>query len=62
MGPQWMVRRIFSDYKDAGGVLMAYTIENVQDYQGQKFSSFIKIDSVKTNVALDDAIFKMPAK
>ena len=52
----------FSDYKEAGGVLMPFTVENVQEYQGQKFSSFIKIDSVKTNVPIDDSVFKMPAK
>jgi hypothetical protein len=52
----------YSDYKDAGGVLMPYTIENAQEYDGQKASFFIKVDSVETNVAVDDAIFRMPAK
>jgi len=52
----------FSDYKDAGGILMPYTIESVQEVQGQKYSSFIKVDSVEANVPVDDSIFKMPAK
>jgi len=51
----------FSDYKQVDGVLIPFTIENVSEYQGQKFSSFIKVDSLQHNVAIDDAIFKMPA-
>lgn len=50
----------FSDYKEVGGLLFAHTIENISDYQGQKYSSFIKLDVVEQNVTIDDAIFKMP--
>jgi outer membrane lipoprotein-sorting protein len=52
----------FSDYKEAGGVLIPYTVENVQEYQGEKYSRFLKVDSVEVNVPVDDSIFKMPAK
>ncbi|MFI5135334.1 MAG: outer membrane lipoprotein carrier protein LolA [Chitinophagales bacterium] len=50
----------FSDYKQVDGVLLPFTVENVNEYQGQKFSSFIKMDSVQHNLAVDDALFKMP--
>jgi len=50
----------FSDYKEVDGVLIPFTIENVSEYQGQKYSQFIKIDTIEHNVAIDDAVFKMP--
>ncbi len=50
----------FSDYKEVEGMLVPFTVENVSEFQGQKYSSFIKMDSVKYNVSIDDAIFKMP--
>ncbi|MEO5673336.1 MAG: hypothetical protein ABIQ74_01695 [Chitinophagales bacterium] len=52
----------FSDYKDAGGVLTPYTMENIQENQGQKYSFFIKIDQVEANIPVDDSVFKMPSK
>jgi len=50
----------FSDYKEVNGLLVAFTVENVSEYQGQKYSSFIKMDSLQYNVPIDDSIFKMP--
>ena len=50
----------FSDYKEVNGILMPHTVENIGEFQGQRFSSFIKIDSIEQNVAIDDALFKMP--
>ncbi|MBX7141194.1 MAG: hypothetical protein K1X63_08965 [Chitinophagales bacterium] len=50
----------FSDYKEVNGLLMAHTVENISEYQGQKYSSFIKMDSIELNASIDDAIFKMP--
>ncbi|MBA3649220.1 MAG: outer membrane lipoprotein-sorting protein [Chitinophagales bacterium] len=49
-----------SDYKEVNGVLMPFTIENKANYQGQSFSSFIKIDSIKANSALEDSFFQEP--
>ncbi len=51
----------YSDYKDVNGLLIAFTIENVSEDQGQSYSSFLKMDKLEQNVSVDDAIFKMPA-
>lgn len=52
----------FSNYKETSGVLIPYTIENASEYNGQKFSSFINLDSVKVNTQVADSVFKMPSK
>jgi outer membrane lipoprotein-sorting protein len=52
----------FSNYKETSGVLIPYTIENASEYNGQKFSSFINIDSVKVNASVADSSFTMPSK
>jgi hypothetical protein len=50
----------YSDYKETAGILMPFTIENVSEYQGQRYSSFLKMETMEHNIAIDDAMFKMP--
>ena len=52
----------FSNYKETNGILFPYTIENASEYNGQKLSSFINIDSMKVNTTVADSVFTMPSK
>ncbi|MCS6991839.1 MAG: hypothetical protein NZL95_08255 [Chitinophagales bacterium] len=52
----------FSDYKEINGLLIPHSMEMVGEFQGQKFSSYINIESVVHNVPLDESMFRMPEK
>jgi len=49
-----------SDYKEVNGILMPFTIEQKAVYQGQSYSSFIKLDSIVANGTVDPALFQEP--
>ena len=51
----------YSNYKETNGVLFPYTIENASEYNGQKVSAFLNIDSVKINDPVADSVFAMPS-
>jgi len=57
-GSEVEVDSFLSNYQPVDGVLFPYSVEN--KVQGKTMGHFT-IDSVKTNVPIDDAVFAMPA-
>lgn len=51
---------IYGDYKEQGGIMMAYSIESKTP--GQEGSQKITVSAIEINVPVDNAIFVMPAK
>jgi len=58
-GREYVEDEYYSDYKPVGGVLMAHAVETRVDGQPEDQITF---DKVEVNVAIDDAVFKMPKK
>ncbi|MDW8394280.1 MAG: hypothetical protein RMK52_10240, partial [Chitinophagales bacterium] len=52
----------FSDYKEVNGLLIPHTMEVVSNFQGQRFSSYVNLESVQHNIPLEDSLFRMPEK
>ena len=59
MGQEMEVDSYPSDYKSVNGVMMAHTID--QRVGGNSVMKLV-MDKVETNVPIDDAVFKFPAK
>lgn len=58
-GKEFIEDEYYSDYKPVSGVMLAHAIETRVDGQPEDQITF---DKVEVNVAIDDAIFKMPKK
>lgn len=61
-GPDGMAARLevrFSDYRSVDGRMMPFSIEQ---FANGKSIAQTKVDSVEFNVAMDDKLFKMPAR
>ncbi|MEW6731747.1 MAG: hypothetical protein AB1489_10500 [Acidobacteriota bacterium] len=58
-GTEFEVDSYLGDYKEVNGILIPHAIENKT--QGRVISQFT-LEKIETNVAIEDTIFKMPAK
>lgn len=58
-GKEYTEDEYYSDYKPVSGVLMAHAVETRIDGQPEDQITF---DKVEVNLAIDDAVFKMPKK
>lgn len=58
-GKEFVEDEYYSDYKPVNGVMVAHSIETRVNGQPEDQITF---DKVEVNVAIDDAIFKMPKK
>jgi hypothetical protein len=58
-GGELEVDQYLGNYKPVGGVMFAHSIEN--KVKGQSVSQ-ITIDKIELDVAIEDSVFKMPAK
>jgi hypothetical protein len=57
-GEQVIARTFFSDYRPAGGLVVAHRED---DYEGAQHT-IVEIVSVEANVEIDDSVFEMPAE
>ena len=57
-GSEVETESVSSDYKEVGGLLLPYTIQ--QGAKGQPQKQTITVDKIELNLPLDDARFKMP--
>ena len=57
-GSEVETESVSSDYKEVGGLILPYTIQ--QGAKGQAQKQTITVDKIELNIPLDDARFKMP--
>jgi hypothetical protein len=58
MGNDTELETYVSDFRPEGGVMMPHVIDSKADGNSVMM---LTLDKVETNVAIDDAVFKMPA-
>ena len=57
-GSEMETESVSSDYKEVGGLILPYTIQ--QGAKGQPQKQTITVDKIELNLPIDDARFKMP--
>jgi hypothetical protein len=57
-GSEMETENLSSDYKEVGGLIFPYTIQ--QGAKGQPQRQTITVDKIELDVPLDDARFKVP--